>query len=153
MKLTIIPIDGAVYEDGLCYLNLVWEGTPADVHALQWQDTEGWIEYNDVTIPNEDITALPQWADNAMAAWTVANTPLPPPIPVPPTAEENKATASALLTATDWTTIPDVADPANSPYLVNQAEFITYRNLVRQIAVYPTAGDLVWPVAPSEVWA
>ena len=150
MKLTIIPIDGAVYEDGLCYSNLVWEGTPADVHALQWQDIEGWIEYNDVTIPNEDITVLPQWADNAMAAWTIANTPVPP---SPPTAEENKATASALLTTTDWTTIADVADPVNSPYLVNQAEFITYRNLVRQIAVYPTAGDLVWPVAPSEVWA
>ena len=150
MKLTIIPIDGAVYEDGLCYLDLVWEGTPVEVHALQWQDIEGWIEYNDVTIPNKDITALPQWADNAMAAWTVANTPVPP---SPPTAEENKATASALLTATDWTTIADVADPINSPYLANQAEFITYRNLVRQIAVYPTAGDLVWPVAPSEVWA
>jgi hypothetical protein len=152
MKLTIIPIDGAVYENGLCYSDLVWEGTPADVHALQWQDIEGWIEYNDVAIPNENITVLPQWADNAMAAWTVANTPLPPPIPVPPTAEENKATASALLTSTDWTTIPDVADPANSPYLVNQAEFITYRNLVRQIAVYPTAGDLVWPIKPDEVW-
>ena len=150
MKLTIIPIDGAVYEDGLCYLHLVWEGTPADVHALQWQDIEGWIEYNDVTIPNENITVLPQWADNAMAAWTIANTPVPP---SPPTAEENKDTASSLLSATDWTTIADVADPINSPYLANQAEFITYRNLVRQIAVYPTAGDLVWPVAPTEVWA
>ena len=150
MKLTIIPIDGAVYEDGLCYLDLVWEGTPADVHALQWQDTEGWIEYSDVAIPNEVITVLPEWTNNAMAAWTVANTPVPT---SPPTAEENKATASALLTATDWTTIADVADPANSPYLANQAEFITYRNLVRQLAVYPTAGDLVWPVAPSEVWA
>ena len=69
-----------------------------------------------------------------------------------PTAEQNKATASVLLTATDWTTIADVADPINSPYLANQAEFIAYRNLVRQIAVYPTAGDLVWPVAPNEVW-
>ena len=30
---------------------------------------------------------------------------------------------------------------------------ITYRNLLRQIAVYPNAGNLVWPVAPTEVWA
>jgi len=74
------------------------------------------------------------------------------PVIVPPTAEENKATASQLLTATDWTTIADVASPINSPYLANQAEFISYRNLVRQIAVYPTAGDLVWPVKPNEVW-
>lgn len=73
--------------------------------------------------------------------------------PPPPSSEENKNTASALLTATDWTTIADVADPINSPYLANQAEFIAYRNLVRQIAVYPTDGDLTWPVKPNEVWA
>lgn len=76
--------------------------------------------------------------------------PIPPVFP--PTAEQNKTIASGLLTATDWTTIADVADPKNSPYLANQYEFIAYRNLVRQIAVYPTAGDLVWPVKPSEVW-
>ena len=64
----------------------------------------------------------------------------------------NKATASSLLAGTDWTTIADVADPINSPYLANQAEFITYRNLVRQIAVYPPAGNVVWPVAPQEEW-
>lgn len=70
----------------------------------------------------------------------------------PLTPEQNKATASSLLAGTDWTTIADVADPINSPYLANQAEFITYRNLVRQIAVYPPAGDVVWPVAPQEEW-
>ena len=70
----------------------------------------------------------------------------------PLTPEQNKTTASSLLAGTDWTTIADVADPINSPYLANQAEFITYRNLVRQIAVYPPAGDVVWPVAPQEEW-
>jgi hypothetical protein len=28
---------------------------------------------------------------------------------------------------TDWTTIADVANPVNSPYLANQADFIIYR--------------------------
>jgi hypothetical protein len=74
------------------------------------------------------------------------------PLPYVPSIEDNKSTASNLLSTTDWTTIADVADPINSPYLANQAEFISYRNLVRQIAVYPTAGDLVWPVKPDEVW-
>jgi hypothetical protein len=147
MKLTIIPSDEAVYEDGLCYLNLVWEGTPVNVHALQWQDVAGWIEYDDQ--PNEDITVLPEWAYNAMAAWTVANTPIPP---EPPTAAENQATASGILSSTDWTTIADVADPIDSPYLANQDEFIAYRNEIRNIAVYPTAGDLVWATPPVEVW-
>ena len=87
MRLTIIPSDGAVYEDGLCYLNLTWEGTPADVHALQWFDTQGWIEFEDenpydnIKPANETITALPQWAINAMAAWDAANQPQPEPIP------------------------------------------------------------------------
>jgi hypothetical protein len=149
MKLTIIPSDGAVYEDELSYLNLIWEGTPPNVHALQWQDVAGWIEYNDGR-PNEDITVLPDWADNALAAWTVANTPVPPP---PPTADQNKATAASLLQATDWTTIADVGSPQMSnPYLANQTEFIAYRNEVRQYAVYPVDGYIDWPLIPEEQW-
>jgi hypothetical protein len=74
------------------------------------------------------------------------------PVPYVPTSADNKATASSLLTSTDWTTIADVADPINSPYLANQGEFIAYRNEIRKIAVYPTAGDLVWATAPAEVW-
>ena len=147
MKLTLVPSDGAVYEDGVSYLGLVWEGTPFNVHALQWQDVAGWIECIDQ--PNENITALPEWAGNAMAAWTVANTPIPP---EPATAAQNQATASGILSSTDWTTIADVASPINSPYLENQGEFIAYRNEIRKIAVYPTAGDLVWATPPVEIW-
>jgi len=76
-----------------------------------------------------------------------------PPPPYVPTASDNKATASSLLTATDWTTIADVGNPQMAnPYLANQAEFITYRNTIRQIAVYPVAGNLTWTTVPTEVW-
>jgi hypothetical protein len=64
----------------------------------------------------------------------------------------NKATASSLLAGTDWTTIADVASPSNNPYLGNQSDFIAYRNVIRAIAVYPTAGEVVWPTPPTEVW-
>jgi hypothetical protein len=64
----------------------------------------------------------------------------------------NKATASGLLSATDWTTIADVASPSNNPYLGNQSEFVAYRNVIRAIAVYPPAGEVVWPTPPTEVW-
>lgn len=76
------------------------------------------------------------------------------PVPVPePTAEENKSTAVLLLQQTDWTTIADVANPAlSNPYLANQAEFIAYRNAVRQYAVYPVAGNVDFPTPPVEVW-
>jgi len=75
-----------------------------------------------------------------------------PSIEVPPTADQNKATASSLLSATDWTTIADVADPINSPYLTNQAEFIAYRNEIRKIAVNPVEGNLIWATVPKAIW-
>lgn len=150
MRLTIIPIDGAVYEDGVCYAGLTWDGTPENVSALQWFDVGGWIEFKDGK-PNETITVLPTWADNAMAAWTVANTPVPPP---PPTAEQNQAYAATLLYQTDWTTIPDVGDPTkSSPYLVNVNEFLAYRNSVRQYAINPVAGNIDWATKPTAIWS
>ena len=76
-----------------------------------------------------------------------------PPPPYVPTASDNKTTATNLLQATDWTTIADVGNPAMSnPYLANQAEFIAYRNSVRQYAVYPVAGNIDWPTVPTEDW-
>jgi hypothetical protein len=150
MKLTIIPQDGAVYENELCYDNLIWSGTPLNVHALQWQNNSGWIEFNNGQ-ENENINELPEWALNAEAAWQVANTPVPP---LPPTADENKQTAILLLQQTDWTTIFDVADPQlSNPYLVNQSEFITYRNFIRKIAINPVAGNIDWPTQPIEQWS
>ena len=64
----------------------------------------------------------------------------------------NKATASSLLAGTDWTTIADVASPSNNPRLGNQSEFIAYRNVIRAIAVYPPAGEIVWATPPTEIW-
>jgi hypothetical protein len=64
-----------------------------------------------------------------------------------------KQQASVLLTATDWTTIADVADPTKSnPYLLNQAEFAAYRSQLRQLAVYPVAAP-IWPIKPVSQWS
>lgn len=153
MLLTIIPSDGAVYENGLSYLGLTWQGTPANVHALQWQNVSGWIEFNDGT-PNENITELPTWALNAEAAWQVAyDEAHKPPVPVPPTAEDNKQTAISLLSDTDWVNQPDVRNPAVNPHLLNGDEFDAYRVAVRQYAVYPIDGYIDWPVKPEEQWS
>ena len=61
--------------------------------------------------------------------------------------------ASALLSATDWTSISDVANPAvSNPYLMNQSAFLSYRSQLRQLAVYPVANP-VWPTKPTEQWS
>jgi hypothetical protein len=63
------------------------------------------------------------------------------------------AQAKMILSSTDWTSIADVGDPTKAnPYLVNQAEFITYRSTVRGYAVNPVANP-VWPTAPTEQWS
>jgi hypothetical protein len=151
MKLTIIPADGSVGENGKFYNNLDLSSCniPEDVHALQWQDTAGWIEFKD-PVPNQPITELPVWANCCMTKWAEANTPVPP---LPPAAQQNKANAVAKLQATDWTTIPDVSDPTKSnPYLSNVQDFVAYRNTVRQYAINPVAGTINWPTLPQEVW-
>lgn len=130
---------------------LEWAGTPANVHALQY-DTDlssGWIEYNDGQ-PNADITKLPEWALNAEAAWDEANKPKPP---VPPTEFQNQQTAIDLLSATDWVNQPDVRNTANNPHLLNGQAFDDYRVAVRIYAVYPVAGNIDWPVKPVEQWS
>lgn len=76
----------------------------------------------------------------------------PPPLS-PPTAEQNKQRAMTLLQQTDWTELPSVSNPGSGLYLMNAAEFVTYRDAIRQVAVYPTAGDLEWPVIPTEQWS
>jgi hypothetical protein len=152
MKLTIIPADGSVGENDIFYLNLDLSSCniPSDVHALQWQDTAGWIEYNSPLTKNQPITELPAWVSCCLAKWTETNTPIPP---TPPTAEDNKLMASDLLYRTDWTTIPDVADPTKSnPYLANPQDFVVYRNAVRQYAVNPIAGNIDWPLIPTAIW-
>jgi hypothetical protein len=78
MKLTIIPIDNAVYVDNYSYsgLNLSSANIPSNVHALQWKNTTGWIEFidnDDGTKPqNQSITELPDWANACVVKWNEA---------------------------------------------------------------------------------
>lgn len=67
--------------------------------------------------------------------------------------QQVKQQASTLLSATDWTAIPSVSDPAQSnPFLANQEAFLQYRNQVRAIAVNPPTYVSSWPAVPNEVW-
>jgi hypothetical protein len=69
MKLTIIKNDGAVYKDSVSYADLSLPTIPSDVHALQWNDSVGHIEFVDNVKVNEIITELPSWANDALTAW------------------------------------------------------------------------------------
>jgi hypothetical protein len=81
MRLTIVPADGAVYLDGVVYMDLDLStcNIPSDVHALQWYDTYGELEFNrsfvngQIVHPaNEMLTELPAWANTAKTVWDEA---------------------------------------------------------------------------------
>lgn len=90
MRLTIIPDDNYVAVDGdnshrpldlsSCYI-------PQEIHALQWYDTRGWIEFDDPLDPfsprppNEEIFELPAWAEACVQVWNDWTPPPPPPEP------------------------------------------------------------------------
>jgi hypothetical protein len=73
MKLSIIREDNAVYVDGLSFSNLDLSFIPSNVHALQWKNDLGWIEFvedeNFIKPQNETIRELPDWANIAVDRW------------------------------------------------------------------------------------
>lgn len=86
MKITIIPDDSFVSVNGDSShhpLDLTICNIPSGVHALQWFDSKGWIEFNDPADPfspkpqNQIIEALPVWALNCVEAWKAWTLPEP----------------------------------------------------------------------------
>jgi hypothetical protein len=87
MRLTIIPSDNKVGIDNnfIVDLNLSVCSIPENIHALQWYETEGEVEFinnPDRTKPqNEIIQSLPEWALNCIQVWEAWTPPPPPPPP------------------------------------------------------------------------
>jgi hypothetical protein len=148
MRLTIIRSDGAVYVDSVAYLLLDMSSVPVNVHALQWFDVSGWIEFVDST-PNQNITELPSWANVCIAEWEAADyAQKHPPAPTPDELLAScKAEAKQRLEDTDYSELPDV-----KAILLNSSEFTEYRTQVRSIYLNPIT-DPVWPPVPKAQWA
>lgn len=155
MRLTIIPIDKTIGIDGEFLSNiqedLSW--IPTNIHAVQWYDIWGEVEYNDGS-PNERIEDLGIFEQ---AVQTVENERV---------RLENKriedeakidywsifrSRRNKLLSACDWTQIPD------APLTEEQKEqWRVYRQTLRDLSESivdpkPLALDLTysnWPTPP-----
>jgi hypothetical protein len=55
-----------------------------------------------------------------------------------------KAQAKALLTASDWSVLPDVQ-------ITNKAAFDNYRAVLRGYVISPVT-DPTWPTEPNPIW-
>lgn len=154
MKLTIIVPDSSVYVDEVAYSDLSLIGIPANVRALQWQDTAGHIEFNDGT-PNENITELPFWAEDAYNVWVnvdaeakkkaAAEAALKEQASAPLTDAQKleviKIERDKRLLASDWTQLPDTLSN------IDKAAWATYRQALRDLTSLPNL-DLDNPVYP-----
>lgn len=77
MKLTIVPVDKQVGIDGLFFeLDLSTCAIPANIHALQWYENEGEVEFinnpDRTKLQNELISELPDWANACVIKWNEA---------------------------------------------------------------------------------
>lgn len=155
MKLTIIVPDSAVYVDGKSYSNLTLTNIPANVRVLQWQGTEGHIEFIDGT-SNQNITELPTWANDAKNEWDSALLKSTQPDPVESNLSETftlndaeKLEAIRLertnrLRFSDWTQLSD------APSYINKEEWAKYRQALRDMLDSPTfdLNNPVYPISP-----
>jgi len=147
MRITVITETNTVGIDGEFYnkLDLSSCNIPSNIWALQWNGSAGHIEFN-TTIPNEDITSLPDWVAPCLVVWEAKNNEIKnPPAPTPEQLmAEHKADAEMRLIESDWSMLPDVP-------LKNKPEWEVYRAALREIVSYPTV-DPIWPTKPQVVW-
>ena len=147
MRITIIPIDGTVITDEESYsrLDLSNCNIPENIHALQFKDGSGWLEFNDGTF-NQDILALPDWVNSCLTVWKSKDDEFKNPIKPTPAdyIAKCKREAKDKLAETDWAVLPDVG-------LKNVAEFITYRGILRDYATNPIENP-DYPIEPTPIW-
>jgi len=156
MRLTIIPGDKyiAIDNNGLLDIQQDLNWIPSNVHALQWYDTWGEVEYNDET-PNERIENLGIF-EQAVADFNDEKKILQDELDAIEAArdywEELRVLRNQRLSDCDWTQMSDV------PFTEEQKiSWKNYRQLLRdlpesitdpkQLVVNPT--DSNWPIKPT----
>jgi hypothetical protein len=142
MRLTIVPSDKLVLVDSMAIsFDLDAASIPQNVHALQWTNTFGHIEYTDKA--SVEISELPEWANVCVALWIEQDAIIAPPITLSDLdlqilAREER---NNLLKDTDWWATTD---------RTMTAEQTSYRQALRDItnqAGFPN--DITWPKVPS----
>tara|TARA_B100001094_G_scaffold9781_1_gene8772 strand:+ start:750 stop:1178 length:429 start_codon:yes stop_codon:yes gene_type:complete len=142
MKITVIPegkiigIDGTFFGD--IQQDLSW--IPSNVHAVQWSDSSGEIEYNDGT-PNEIISDLGIYAqaqtdfDNETQRISAAVE------AARDYWEELRTKRNQLLVETDYLALVDST---------LSADMRTYRQALRDLPANTSdIANPVWPTPPS----
>ena len=153
MRLTVVPSDKIIIKDGKEYKVTDLSYLDSNIHAIQWYDDKGEIEYVDGT-PNLEITDIAPY-NQCVTDWEAAKT---------KEAEANVVTAeqwekwfreirNTLLLDSDWTQFTD------SPLTdAKKTEWKTYRQKLRDMPTTKTGtyeelvlnlGHSDYPTKPS----
>ena len=135
MKATIFnPLTGKILRVVSC---------PVGIAGLQCRPGEDWIEggYQDDSFYVQSLTAVPmpprpsanhvfnyttkQWEPDCALAWAAV-----------------KAKRNRLLSACDWTQLPDVPPPTKEAWA-------TYRQALRDVPEQPDPFNIAWPAPPA----
>lgn len=150
-KVTIIVNDSFVSIDGIGYHQVDLSSIPDGIHAVQWADGQGWIEFcedADGKRPNnQDITSLENF-NEVLSNWEVLehkNKTATLEEPGGSTVDDNYHQARLRLSLTDWSQLPDVN-------ISNKEEFVLYRALMRSYVFNTPSGVIDWPTEPQPVW-
>jgi uncharacterized small protein (DUF1192 family) len=132
MRLTIVPSDKFIAIDGNGFLDIQQDFSwiPSNVHAVQWYDTWGEVEYNDGT-PNERIEELGVFSQaettlNAEKARIQAE--LDAKEAARDYAEELRLLRNQRLFLSDWSQLAD-----NSLTTAQKTAWTTYRQELRDL--------------------
>lgn len=153
MRITIVPDDQFVSKDSVGYHGIDMTNLDPTIHAVQWFDTEGWIEYKEYWDSKEKKIVKPEnkIIDNIddfqtqLDEWDQADYNAHHPEVVPNTKELNVVIAKQKLIDSDWSQLPDVK-------ISNVEEFSTYRQWLRDFISSPQEGNIDWPLEPEPVW-
>jgi hypothetical protein len=156
MKITIAPIDKTIVIDGNSLIDIKQDLSwiPSDIHAVQWFNDHGWIEYVD-NRNNLEITELGIY-EQAIIDYNNEIKRIEDEILAQEASRDYwvhlRFIRNDLLTQSDWTQLPD--SPLSTE---KQLEWIFYRNNLRNLPdniedPKPLALNLnhpSWPIPPA----
>lgn len=149
MRVTIINLDNSVSVNGKTHFNIDFSEFPDNIHAVQWYETYGEIEYvideNGVKPANERIDTIEPFTF-LLDRWELAEVQENEKIKAnQPTKEQMVITKrNAMLIGSDWTQLADVALSQEK-----KQEWATYRQALRDITDQPNFPDVSFPTKPT----
>lgn len=115
-------------------------------NVIVWQEGDVWHGNETLVVVDDNIVVSPGFTYEGGTTFT-ENIPV---IPDDVKIINCKFAAQQLLQSTDWVTLSDITTGTHK--LINQAEFLTYRDALRKLVINPVANP-TWPTMPTEQWS